>query len=835
MRYTSIDKKCSGALLLLIAFLPVSAQPGDIDSLSAKFRRYQSASVQEKLFVHVDKTFYLAGEIIWFKAYDVDDRFNTPLSISGVAYVEVLDKDQKAVLQEKIEMNNGSGDGSFRIPSSVPSGQYSFRAYTNWMKNFSPDYYYQQQLTILNTVNDESVTDSSRPFLSPDDPSHKDNAIRFFPEGGNLVNGLASVVAFKAVDQAGEGIFCRGVVVDQKKDTVAHFQTRHFGIGRFSFTPVKGNTYYALTTTGSTITTEKLPAAYDEGVVMHLDDIGLHQLRVTVRSASMPANPALYLFVHNHRRVKTIQVNFLSNNETSFSIDKDSLDEGISHITVFNANRVPVCERLYCNPPSKQLQIAVNMPSPANSSATPPSPAGYQTRQQLAIDLSTSDPSGQPLTADLSLSVFLVDSLQSIPDENILSYLLLRSDLKGKIQSPQYYFANADPETLEALDNLMLTQGWTRFRWEDILQNNRPYFEFLPETNGPVINGKVIDKRTGLPPSPTIGYLSVPGRRFQLSTALSNADGNLFFHVDNFYGNKEIIVQTNSQTDSTYRIDIPNPYSDKFSVWPQSDSLFSPRWKNQLLARSIGVQAENAYRPGEKSHFLPPAEKDTTGFYGISDLKYNLDDYTRFVTMDEVIREYVENVRVRLQNGKTFFRVRNVLFNLFFDDDPLLLIDGVPVFNGDKMIGINPLKIEKIDVVSHRYYLGPSITDGIVSFRSYDGDLGGYQLDPNAVVVQYNGLQQHREFYSPAYESEARIQSPIPDLRNQLLWRPDIITDSSGKKRLLLNTSDLTGTFALVVQGLSGNGTPGYAVKTFSVNQPASGAQPAAPALRPAP
>jgi hypothetical protein len=817
MRYTSIVKKCSGALLLLIAFLPVSAQTGEIDTLSATFRRYQSTSVQEKVFVHVDKTFYLAGEIIWFKAYDVDARFNTPLSISGIAYVEVLDKDQKAVLQGKIELQNGSGDGSFRIPSSVPSGRYTFRAYTNWMKNFSPDFYFQEQLTILNTMNDENVSDSSRPFLSSDDPSRKDYAIRFFAEGGNLVNGLVSVVAFEAVDKTGEGIPCRGVVVDQKKDTVARFQTARFGIGRFSFTPIKGNTYYALTITGSTFTTEKLPVAFDEGVVMHLDDIDAHHLRVTVRSASMPANPALYLLVHSHRRVKTFQANFLSNNETNFPIDKDSLDEGVSHFTVFNADRVPVCERLYCKPPAKQLTIAVNMPSATSVAAAA---AGYGTRQQLSVDISTSDPSGRPLTADLSVSVFLVDSLQSTPEESILSYLLLRSDLKGQIKSPQYYFSNAAPETQEALDNLMLTQGWTRFRWEDILRNKNPNIEFLPETNGPFINGKVIDKRTGLPPSPTIGYLSVPGRRYQLSTALSNADGDLLFHLGNFHGNKEIIVQTNSQSDSTYRIDLQNPFSDKFSVWPQPDSLVSPRWKDQLLARSIGVQAENAYRPAVKARFLPTAEKDTTGFYGISDLKYNLDDYTRFVTMDEVIREYVENVRVRFQNGKTFFRVKNALFNLFFDSDPLLLIDGVPVFNGDKMIGVNPLRIEKIDVVSHRYYLGPSITDGIVSFRSYDGDLGGYQLDPNAVVVQYNGLQQHREFYSPAYESEALSKSTLPDLRNQLLWRPDIVTDSTGKKRFSLNTSDLTGTFVLVVQGLSGDGLAGYAVKTFTVNQP---------------
>ena len=122
----------------------------------------------------------------------------------------------------------------------------------------------------------------------------------------------------------------------------------------------------------------------------------------------------------------------------------------------------------------------------------------------------------------------------------------------------------------------MLTQGWTRFRWEDILKNKKPYFEFLPETNGAVINGKVVDKRTGRPPSPVIGYLSLPGQHFKLATALSQPDfGSLFFHLDNFYGNKEMIVQTNSQTDSNCRIDLANPFSDRASYLPLADPTYA--------------------------------------------------------------------------------------------------------------------------------------------------------------------------------------------------------------------------------------------------------------------
>ena len=801
--------------LSLSGFDTAMAQDAGADSLAAAFNRHPDRWLQEKLFLHVDKTFYLAGEIIWFKAYDVDARSNGPLSISGIAYVELVDKDQKAILQAKFELNNGAGDGSFRIPSSIASGHYTIRAYTSWMKNFSPDFYFHQELTILNTLSNDASPDSSRPATS--------SSIRFFPEGGNLVNGLSSTLAFKAIDPSGNGISCSGAIVDQKNDTVAHFLAHRSGMGHFQFTPARGNTYTALVTTRFGIITEKLPAAYDSGLVLHLEDIDARHLRVTVRSATTPADPTLYLFVQTHHRIRSIQTLRLGSDGAVFTLDKDSLDDGISQLTLFTADRLPVCERLYCKQPKKQIHIDV---STAASSAAP--------RTKLSVGLATSDPSGHPAPADLSLSVFLLDSLQPIPDENILSYLLLRSDLKGKIESPAAYFANADPATTAALDDLMLTQGWTRFRWEDILRDKRPAFEFLPESDGPIVHAKLIDKATGQPPSPRIGYLSVPGRDFRLSTAISSKDGSLFFNVGKFYGNGEIIIQTNTSTDSNYRIDIANPFSDRFA--PPSDAAHSSRTEptpvsdevavpiglphTELLNRSIAVQAENAYRIEEKNRLIPANPGDSVAFYGIADHRYKLDDYTRFVTMDEVIREFVENVKIRQQSDKTIFRVRNALFNLFFEDDPLLLIDGVPVFNGAKMMAVNPLKIAKIDVVSHRYYLGPSITDGIVSFRSYDGDLGGYQLDPSAVVVQYNGLQEHREFYTPVYETGTQDQSPLPDLRNQLMWRPSVGTDSTGKREVSIYTSDLTGTFAIVVQGLAADGSMGYGVKTFTVTSP---------------
>src|ERR1700712_1800097 len=136
--YKKIMIFCS-ALLICLAAISQSAVTSDLQD---KFTQYQLHSLQEKIFVHTDKTFYLAGEIIWFKIYNVDESFNKPIDLSKVAYVEIISEDQKAVMQAKIALQDGAGNGSLIIPSSIASGNYKLRSYTSRMKNFSADYFF---------------------------------------------------------------------------------------------------------------------------------------------------------------------------------------------------------------------------------------------------------------------------------------------------------------------------------------------------------------------------------------------------------------------------------------------------------------------------------------------------------------------------------------------------------------------------------------------------------------------------------------------------------------------------------------------------------------------
>jgi hypothetical protein len=665
------------------------------------------------------------------------------------------------------------------------------------MKNYSPDLFFETPLTIINTLKKLNIseTDSTNP------------GIRFFPEGGNLVNGFQSKVAFQATGDNGKGIFCKGTVYNQNNDSITSFETLRFGMGHFNLTPAKGDSYKAVmqTATGKTIS-RPIPAAYDNGYVMKLIPISDGTIKVTVHSAGN--NELIYLLVHTRQVIKQAESKMVAGGVAEFSVNKKELGEGISHFTVFNYNRQPVCERLYFSPPRGKLNLEINTDQPE-----------YDRRKKVNVQFMARDINKLPTKADLSMSVFIADSLQSIGETDIQSYLWLSSELKGSIESPLYYLDSANGNIEEITDNLMLTQGWSRFKWEEVLNNKRPSFRFLPEYEGPVITGKIIEKSSGLPAKSIATYLTVPGEKFVLKSYSSDQNGNIFFNLNEFYGNNEVIVQPSGNQKNLYSIDLNTVFAENFSSRKYPSPRISSKWQDQLLSYSINTQVENTYVQDKKQEFYHYDPADSTAFYGKPDKKYFLDDYTRFITMEEVMREFVPEVRVRKQQEQLTFRVKNLPYQDFFGNSPLVLLDGLPIFDMNKLMEFDPLKVKKLEVVTRKFFSGNDAIEGIVSYTTYKGDLDGFQIDPGALVLEYEGLQLQREFYSPVYATKEQTESRLPDFRNLLYWSPDIKTDETGNKRLSFYTSDRPGKYAMVVQGINANGFAGSKVVYFTVKK----------------
>ena len=184
--------------------------------------------------------------------------------------------------------------------------------------------------------------------------------------------------------------------------------------------------------------------------------------------------------------------------------------------------------------------------------------------------------------------------------------------------------------------------------------------------------------------------------------------------------------------------------------------------------------------------------------------------------MEEVLREFVNDVRVRRDADKFNLRVKNSHTDLYYDGIPLMLVDGIPV-DASAIVGLDPLQIKKIEVIAHRYYMGSYVFDGIINVKSYSGEIGVTQIDPNATVLEYEAIQMQREFYSPSYDDENARQSRLPDYRNVLYWSPRIVTGTEGKSRFNFFTSDVPGKFVVWVQGITQDGVPGSTITTFEV------------------
>jgi hypothetical protein len=783
--------------LCFLSSLSTKAQESVLNNITSSLSQYEANERKEKIYLQTDKSFYITGEICWFKSYIVDASLHKPFSLSKVAYVELMNRDSKPVLQGKISLQKGTGSGSFFIPLYLPSGSYKIRAYTNWMKNFGADYFFEKNITVVNTLKRD------RDSLIQETSAYD---IQFFPEGGNLVAGIISVVGFKAVDKNGNGIPVEGDIVDQDKKTVAHFQSQLFGMGRFNMTASAENQYKAYVRTGDNqLTVVNFPAVSPKGYSLNVTEDQNNQVNISAFSNYEGDNRPLYLLIHTRGIVKFAQTLNLVNGKASLTIQKSNFGEGISSITLFNANQQPVCERLFFRMPST---LDISAQSEMDE---------YPARKKITANIHINNKQNDSATTNLGISVYRTDSLQHDEGPDIRCYLYLGSDLKGNIEHPEYYFNHNGERVETGLDNLMLTQGWRRFKWEDVLQSRLPEFEYIPEWAGHLVNGRITDRVSGQPLENQTVYLAGPGIKSQLAGCTSNSKGQLLYDLPHLLGSNVLVMQCENRTDSNYRLDISNPFSERASGNPFPAFKLSQNLKDEIQFYSIGTQVQNVYLLDNLIKFKTPFYKDSTSFYGEPDKKYFLDDYTRFNSMEEVVREYVTGLTVRKHQGRFYFRIMNDALKIFFDQDPLIVLDGVPIFDADEVMAIDPLRIKKIEIVNKKYFLGSLVASGIFALYSYNNDMAGVQMNSRALILEYEGLQLQREFYSPKYDLAQPGLKRIPDFRNVLAWEPNIVVGKSGEAQINFYSSDRKGKYMGVVEGINQNGVAGSARFYFEV------------------
>jgi hypothetical protein len=774
------------SVLLCMVVLVHSAEGQAIDALKTKFNDHRKKNLQEKIYLHTDRDFYVTGESVWFKAYYVDGSLHQPLNLSKILYVELLDNNNISVAQTKVHLENGSGAGSIFLPASMNSAKYALRAYTRWMKNFSPEFFFHKEVSVVN------------PFVKPE-PGRVTRAdkknVEFFPEGGYLVRGLTSKIAVRITDSNGKGIAAKGGVISSTGDTLSRIQTPASGLGHFYFTPGTDSLHkVALSFNGGQKGEFRLPSARSTGYVMTVSDSSESILKVVARYSSRnSAGSGMYLFVHS-RQVVTNALSW-SGNEAIFTIPKSDLRDGISHITLFDWQLRPVCERLYFKAPTNTLAV---------TATTDQKQYGVRRKVKLLVETAILQKAGD---ADLSLAIYKSDSLTNGNGSDILSYMILESDLAG--------FKGNLSELMNSgtsVDDVMLSYGWRRFKWNDVL-NNKTDTPFAPEYRGHLITGQ-IKQPDGSPATSILTYLSSPDKVVRIYPSISNAEGKVKFEAKQFPGSRRIIVQT--ATDSLYKIEIDNPFASAFASFTPGNLQLSEEMENELVARTIGMQVQDIFVENSRERFVPKAI-DSLGFYGRPDESFLLDQYTRFPVMEEVMREYVPGVLVRKRRDGFHFLVLDKVHKAAMKEDPLIMLDGVPIVDTDDIMAFDPRKVRKLEVVTRPYYLAHVSFPGIVSYTTYNGDLAGFQFDAQTVQLDYEGLQVQREFYKPVYENQSQRSERTPDMRNLLYWNPNVKTGSSGKAEIEFFTSDIEGPYIIRIEGMSKTGAPGSVTTTFVV------------------
>ncbi|WP_374163350.1 hypothetical protein [Arcticibacter sp. MXS-1] len=793
------SKKSSGAALkyalLGIAWffsLSVFSQTGPAREIGDALDLWNGKLLKENVFVHTDRETYLTGEILWFKGYVMEGNHHLS-DLSKVLYVEVLSADRGAVLQAKLALSEGTGKGSFYLPAQLPSGEYELRAYTSLLKNFGPDSYFRKTLRIYNTQDDSLAAVRVSP--------KKEISVELFPEGGYLVDGLESRVGCTVFSDERTPLSFRGAVLNGRSDTVFKFASLQAGLGSFLIKPAAGEKYRVVVEpAGGESVMRELPPAQQAGYSMKLmtDDSAV---RIQIEDKGEDAGP-LHLVVHS--RTGVCFTGSLPGGRGVFEVEKRVLKEGLNYFTVFNKEKRPVGERLFFKSPAETGHLILKI-----------SGTSMERRQKVSLDVSVLDRAAAPLQSNLSLSVFYLPSNLGARTRDIRSYVYVASELKGQFDGLETLWENANGDQA-LLDAIMLCSQPKGINWAHILAGatNRDETQHLPEYDGHLVRARVTEAVTGEPVPNVLCYLSVPGNRVQLCSAISNKDGILIFNSRDLYGHNELVLQA-AGPGASYKFELLSPFAS-FVAGTQPSGVSMPSGSVLLSLRqlNINMQVSNAFL-SEKLRQIQPAVRDSIPFFGRPDKTYFLDDYTRFATTEEVLREYIPEIWLQRRAGRRQMSVVNQQSRLLFQSEPLMMLDGVPFFLTEKILKYDPLKIKSIDIITNRYFWGPSSFDGIVHFKTYKGNLEGYQLDSGDQVVDYEGLLEQRKFYLPEYSSELLRKSTLPDFRNLLFWEPDVKTRKvDGKCSISFYTSDLKGTFVGSLQGVAADGT--LVSKTFS-------------------
>jgi TonB-dependent Receptor Plug Domain len=764
-----------------------------LTDILGKLRGYTNLWPGEKIYLHLDKPLYAAGEDIWFAAYLFHASTHRMDSVSRVLYVELYSPEKKLIQQRILYSPKGAAQGDFHLADSLPRGNYVIRAYTNYMKSSKEDFFFTKEIPVLSSISTEPSSVSQVKSLS----------LQFFPESGNLVEGVENRVAFKASGSDGLGVDVQGNLEDETGKALGALKSEHLGMGMIRLTPMPGKKYQARLTSGEVF---PLPAADQQGYLLRIMEMNANVRVIAYRKPGTPSVSNTIYLVAQMRGINCFATPAKIGDASAIvNIPKRLLPTGIIQITLFDENKIPQCERLFFSNHGEVLKIDLHSDK-----------AEYAKRGKVNLDIDVQSETADHTAGQFSLSVY--DEIVKDPHEypsSVVDNLLLTSDLKGYIQEPAYYLKDTLPTTKYHLDLLMMTQGWRRFTWKNVLNENWST-HVLPE-RGIAVSGKVTSTFSKKPSiNSRLKIINTAGDLIVLKT---DSSGNFRYDDFVFYDSLQFSIQTDNAKGKKADLGF---YLNKFNDIPSMNYQSSPFPLVDgfafLSQNEIRNKLIEGYKMGKDAIMLSDVviraerEKDNgiVKLYGMPDATVEIKDPTKYSSVIQTLQGQVAGVMITGAPGNESVSIRGQrsFGQAESGGEPMYLLDGIQV--NDSFVKTLPVSVvDYIDVIKNAASLsmyGSQGANGVIAVYTKKGAVIPWQSS-GMHHFTLKGFYKAREFYSPAYDGK-EFQN-LQDVRNTLYWNPSVKVDSTGRARVSFFTSDIASEYKVVIEGISKDGTPG--------------------------
>lgn len=865
---TTLQSKRSITVLLgvLLYFSSLSAQTMQ-DTIIANFSLMERIP-KEKLYLHLDKPFYGAGEKIWFKGYLVNAITHQDNAQSNFIITELINRSDSIVERKKIRRDSLGFHNAFTLPATLPAGDYYLRGYSNWMLNEDPDFFFSRNIKIGNSIDNTIVssieyqqeddthytakikftsnvqavfenttikylylengkiknkgkkkTDEngwisiSLPDLkSPvarrievefDDPQYiykrtfhlpvftNDFDVKFFPEGGALINIPHQNVAFKAQGADGFSKEIEGFLFNSKGDTLTNFRSEHNGMGIFTMNPVNNETYYVTVRTNDSITKRfDLPAIEPKGISIAMSHYK-QEIRYEIQKTEATEWPQkLFLLAHTRGKLAILQP---INPKRTFGKMNDSLfTEGITHFMLIDEQGNALSERLIFVPDHKpnQWQITADQPT-------------YGKREKVSLQIAAKDNEGNPVEGTFSVSITDRKSIQ--PDslaDNILSNLLLTSDLKGYVEDPAYYFLNQDARTLRSIDYLMMTHGWRRHKMENVLRTPSLNFTNYIE-KGQTISGRIMGFFGA---NVKKGPICVLAPKYNIIATTETDEKGKFIVNTSFRDSTTFLVQARTKKGFAgvdILMDPPQypvathkaPYLNGAATFMEDylmntrDQYYMEGGMRVYNLKEVTVTAKRE-RPSSKSIYTGgintyTVEEDRLQGYG----QTAFDAASRLPS-------------VTITNGSEI-HIRNNSEPAIIVIDDIVYEDASDILKDIQVSDMSSISLLRgADAV----ILGPRASGGAVVITLKDPR--NLPARPAQGIITYTplGYSESVEFYHPTYDTPEKKNAQRSDFRSTVYWNPELRLDAEGKATIEYYTPDSTAPEDIIIEGVDKNG-----------------------------